>query len=760
MAGKPARKKSSGGQGGSGGTTHWALAIPLAVAAGCLVFLSFPTWDIFPLQWISLIPLAIAVRGRGGWGGFGLGFLAGLATNVGGFHWMNYLLSEFGHMGPIASNAIMVLMAAYQGLTFAVGSGLSSAVASRLSWATWTAVFPFVFTAIEHLVPFIFPWYFANGQQLFPAVTQVVEITGVGGLTFLIALVSCALGAVVVARLDGRGFPWKTVVPAAILLVADLAFGVVRIREIDARVAGAPKLSVGMVEADVGIWEKEAKQPDGSPMPVADQVGMLYGNLLKHQYLSAELAAESPDLIVWPESSYIPLREVYGRRTDMTHVAVTADGRVLAIEHGKPRPFGDPSMRVTGLRGVAAAHEELIVAVGPRGAAYLWDGKSWTREPTGVDRDLLAVAVTTEGEALAVGVQGAAAARRGGKWKPVETRTTEDLRAVVRHDDRGFVASGDGGARVAWNGRTATVLPPGEGADAGHLHDAGGGPVPRVEGAVAVAFVPFREGYPLPHDVKWIYGATTPLPPGGMVDIAAAVGADARTAERDRNAPVRGFSAPLLFGAITYEDRPDGDPAYFNTALLIDRDGRVLGRYDKNYLLVFGEYLPFARWFPFLKKWLPESGDFEAGETVEVFRLPHPDHGEVRLGVMVCYEDIIPSFTRRLAGLDPNVLVNVTNDAWFGKTAEPWLHLQLATFRSIENRLYMVRSTNTGVSAIVDPVGRLVRTTSLDGAETVSADVAILSGDTIYRRYGDVFAWACCGIAAILLGVAVARRRS
>jgi apolipoprotein N-acyltransferase len=263
------------------------------------------------------------------------------------------------------------------------------------------------------------------------------------------------------------------------------------------------------------------------------------------------------------------------------------------------------------------------------------------------------------------------------------------------------------------------------------------------------------DGYPLPHDVRWVYTSREPLPPGTAETAGDAVDADGRTADRDRNAAMRGFSTPVLFGVITGRDRPDfpGEQDTFNTAVLIDRDGRVVGRYDKTYLLIFGEYLPFADWFPFLKKWLPEAGDFSPGTSVETF-----DFEGVRLGILICYEDIIPAFGRKLAAKSPDILLNLTNDAWFGKTAEPYLHLQLATFRAIENRRYLLRSTNTGVSAVVDPVGRIVKQTSLDDAETVLADVAVMSGETIYQRYGDVFAWASCGIAVVLLALGLRRK--
>jgi apolipoprotein N-acyltransferase len=860
MAGTGEKRKAIPKAGGGGALVHWAVAIPLAIASGCLVFLSFPTFDLFPLQWIALAPLLIAVRGRGPAAAAWLGFLAGWATNIGGFHWMSDLLREFGHMSHWPSLGVMALMAAYQGLTVAIATWLSARVSTRTP-LPWALVFPVLFTAVEYAVPFIFPWYFANGQQRFYAATQVVELTGVAGLTFLLVLVNCAVAEVAIARIAGRPFPWAAVSIAGVLLIADIAYGVVRIGEVDRQVADARKLKVGMVEADVGIWEKEAKNPDGTPLDAPAQIRMLFRNLLRHQYLTADLLKREPglDLVLWPESSYVPLQDVYARRTGFLAIAATAGGRVAFLgdagEVAAPAG-GDEGMRTTGIRGVAAAHEAFVLAVGPRGAAFRFDGQGWAREPTGSDRDLLAVAVSTDGgEAMAVGSQGTAVVRRGGEWKPVETHTNADLRSVAWTPDRGFVAVGDGGVMLAFrdgshaipSGTTAdllaaswsaesglvavgaggtalrlrhsgavTALETGTqatlrsvaagaptrvlaegsrlfecGADAcasgpqaghgatvvasdggtavwvgdsrGHVDRVapGGGKarpagVAKLEGAIsAIAYVPMREGYPLPHDVTWIQPARTPLPAAGIDDLDRAVDADAHTSGRDRNAAIRGFSAPLLFGAITYSDATDraGEREYYNTALLAAPDGKVLGRYDKNYLLLFGEYLPFARWFPFLKKWLPEAGDFVPGESVEVF-----DLGGVRLGVMVCYEDIIPSFTRRLAGKDPNVLVNVTNDAWFGKTAEPYLHMQLATFRAIENRLFLLRSTNTGVSVVVDPVGRVVQETSLDGMETILADVAVMSGDTIYRRFGDVFAWACCGLALIFVAISWRRK--
>jgi apolipoprotein N-acyltransferase/photosystem II stability/assembly factor-like uncharacterized protein len=846
-----------------GTALSWWLAIPLAVLGGCLVFLSFPTWDLFPLQWIALVPVLLALRGRKTGGAFFLGFLAGAATNIGGFHWIADLLREFGHMEPLPSNAIMVLMGLYQGLVTALAAAFAVAIGNRIRWPLWI-LFPILFTAVEHLLPLLFPWYFANGQQRFTAITQIVDITGVAGLTFLLVFVNAALAEIPGARLDKRRFPYAPVLLAILLFAGALGYGLWRLPQIDAAAAAAPKFRVGMVEADIGIWEKEAKLPDGSPMTAAEQIRMLYRNLLKHQYLSAKLERESsPDLIVWPESSYMPLHQVFSRRFERQVVVASRDGRLFYVQADGAAPVDEPgadAARGLGLRAVAAASEDTMVAVGPRGSAYLRDGDGapWVREATGLDRDLLAVAVSPDGaEVLAVGDQGAAVFRQNGTWHPVELRTTATLRGATWSRDHGWVVCGDGGTLLAWRGKNTRPLAP-EGlpdlravswsAEGGlvavgvqgtlvridadgrtavtnpirgrlngvasgtvtwavgdrgmvvacedacrvvrsgtdrdllaAVQDPGGrrawatgadgmvleldshqvrlhAPIDGATGAlVGAAWLPMRPGYPLPRDVRAVYASRAPLPSQGTADDPGpGASADLDTPARDRNAAVRGFSTPLLFGLLTQERDDRDHMRTYNSALLVDREGTVQGRYDKVFLLLFGEYLPFSDTFPFLKKWLPESSDFKPGTEVGVFPL-----GAARLGMLICYEDIIPSFTRRVAAAGPNVFVNITNDAWFGKTMEPYLHLQLAVFRTIEHRRALVRSTNTGVSAFVDPAGRRIQQTSLDGAETLVWDVPLLEMPTVYGRIGDAFAWACCGLGLILFGVSrlVPRRR-
>jgi apolipoprotein N-acyltransferase len=253
---------------------------------------------------------------------------------------------------------------------------------------------------------------------------------------------------------------------------------------------------------------------------------------------------------------------------------------------------------------------------------------------------------------------------------------------------------------------------------------------------------------PFPRDTRWVRQSRAPLPPLEAFD--ASPEEELHGQPPAELAPVqRGFTAPILFGGLTWAeapaDAPPGSPrrVLYNTALLLGADGRVLGSYDKVHLLAFGEYLPFGELFPELYDALPQAGRFTPGEAAGV--IPFRGH---RLGLMICYEDILASFTADLARERPNIILNVTNDAWFGRTSEPHLHLALAVFRAVENRLVLVRSTNTGVSAVIEPTGLLRAQTRIDDPETLVADVAMLEGGTPYSATGHAFAWLL--VAALL----------
>lgn len=228
----------------------------------------------------------------------------------------------------------------------------------------------------------------------------------------------------------------------------------------------------------------------------------------------------------------------------------------------------------------------------------------------------------------------------------------------------------------------------------------------------------------------------------------------------------RGFETPLLFGAVTVAERaarrgPDKYP--YNTALMADAAGNITGRFDKVFLMLFGEYIPFYDSIPWFTEIFPEASNFSRGSQPASFPL-HTGGADYRLGPLICYEDILPSWARKVARLGPNAFINITNDAWFGRTAEPRQHLALAVFRAVEHRLEMVRAVNTGISAQIDAAGRvLAETQSVDPAEephpppkTLLVDLAMLPGGGAYRTIGDLFGFSCLGV---LIALAVQGRR-
>ena len=231
-------------------------------------------------------------------------------------------------------------------------------------------------------------------------------------------------------------------------------------------------------------------------------------------------------------------------------------------------------------------------------------------------------------------------------------------------------------------------------------------------------------------------------------------------ADRYRDALRTGVAAriraPAIFGAVVVEEVEDERQyIYHNTAVASDAAGAITSRYDKQYLLAFGEYLPFGEAFPILYRWSPNSGHFSPGKSLDPLSLvidgvAHP------VTVLICYEDILPEFTNdAVRHARPELLVNMTNDAWFGDSSEPWEHLALAQLRAVEHRRYLVRGTNSGVSAVVDPVGRVIARSGTFRQEAITAGIHWLSGTTVYERIGD-WPWL---LAAVALGIAALRRR-
>jgi apolipoprotein N-acyltransferase len=201
-----------------------------------------------------------------------------------------------------------------------------------------------------------------------------------------------------------------------------------------------------------------------------------------------------------------------------------------------------------------------------------------------------------------------------------------------------------------------------------------------------------------------------------------------------------------LIGALTQAGRGPARQV-FNSALLVGPDARILGRYDKQQLLAFGEYIPLQQYLPFLRHISPAIGDLARG-LGGIVTLPNG----ASLGPLICYEDILPHLSRQATRQGAAVLVNLTNDAWFGQTHAPYLHRLLAAFRTIENRRYLVRVTNTGLTSVIDALGREQVALPIYTAQTLVHTVQPLRLSTVYTRWGDWFA-QLCSLAAILLSV-------
>ncbi|MBW2121275.1 MAG: apolipoprotein N-acyltransferase [Deltaproteobacteria bacterium] len=218
----------------------------------------------------------------------------------------------------------------------------------------------------------------------------------------------------------------------------------------------------------------------------------------------------------------------------------------------------------------------------------------------------------------------------------------------------------------------------------------------------------------------------------------------------------RETGAPLLFGSPFYEV-DNQRIRYFNSAYLVSPEGKIGGRYDKIHLVPFGEYVPLARFLPFIEPLVESVGNLVSGSNTlgtVVFSIPR-----ARFGVLICYEIIFPGLTRRFIGRGADFLVTITNDAWFGKTSAPYQHFSMAVFRAVENRTYVARAANTGISGIIDSTGRIILETEIFSRVAVSGEVFLREAKTFYTRYGDLFAHACLGWGLLLLGGAYSARK-
>jgi apolipoprotein N-acyltransferase len=202
----------------------------------------------------------------------------------------------------------------------------------------------------------------------------------------------------------------------------------------------------------------------------------------------------------------------------------------------------------------------------------------------------------------------------------------------------------------------------------------------------------------------------------------------------------------------------DGKPVIkqYNSATVFSSTGERVGRYDKIHLVPFGEYVPYSEMFFFAHKLTRQVGTFTRGTQRSVFTL----NGH-RYGIFICYESIFADEIRHFAKNGAEVFVNISDDGWYGDTSAPWQHLNMARMRAIENRRWLLRDTNTGVTTVIDPYGRVLRSAPRGIFTSLAVQYGFRDDVTFYTRYGDVFAYAC-GIITLgaILFPATIRRRS
>jgi apolipoprotein N-acyltransferase len=206
----------------------------------------------------------------------------------------------------------------------------------------------------------------------------------------------------------------------------------------------------------------------------------------------------------------------------------------------------------------------------------------------------------------------------------------------------------------------------------------------------------------------------------------------------------------FLVGVVDW--RQDGQKNWVasNSAVLLDPGGKRVYTYDKIHLVPFGEYVPLRQWLTFAGRLTADISDFTPGTDYRVGEIPGG-----KFGTFICYEAIFPGEIRRFAASGAQLLINISNDGWFGRSAAPIQHLMMSRVRAVESRRWLLRDTNNGFTASIDPYGRIVAEMPTDIRGELDAPYDFKSNVTLYVRLGDWFAWLCVIATAVLLVLAL-----
>ena len=215
--------------------------------------------------------------------------------------------------------------------------------------------------------------------------------------------------------------------------------------------------------------------------------------------------------------------------------------------------------------------------------------------------------------------------------------------------------------------------------------------------------------------------------------------------------------APIIVGNTGFEPDPSSKSGYtpYNRASFVTPDGAFAGHYDKMHLVPFGEYVPYKEFFFFAKNLLNEVGMFAPGKERTVFTT-----GGHAYGIFICYESIFGDEIRHLTQQGADVLINISNDGWYGNTSAAWQHLNMVRMRAIENHRWVLRATNTGVTAAINPYGRVTAAAPRHQRTSIRVHFAYEHDLTFYAAHGDLFAYACAFMTAVGFGSSLHRQRT
>ncbi|MBN1901737.1 apolipoprotein N-acyltransferase [Candidatus Sumerlaeota bacterium] len=200
---------------------------------------------------------------------------------------------------------------------------------------------------------------------------------------------------------------------------------------------------------------------------------------------------------------------------------------------------------------------------------------------------------------------------------------------------------------------------------------------------------------------------------------------------------------PIMFDNDYYMS----ETVYYRQALILSPEMAITGEYDKRKLAPFGEYIPLERYFPFLRKIFIHTRNYAPGAKMPVIKVK-----DVQIIPQICYESIYPGLTRKYVKKGGELIINLTNDKWYGKEKQALQHLGLSRFRCIENRIPMVRTTNNGISAYISATGAIMGESSPYGkAWSDSRKIPLTRNFSFYRHFGDVFAYLCLVYCLILI---------